>query len=375
MTGDPVSTEEPTLNIPVDASDDVGSQRLAAALAARDVPAIGQALRHDYVVVPITRGPAGDSQIAVFGAEGAGGQGTYELCLFSSAATFSAFVADSAAKEFSLQRGGSLAPFIEQNRATLTRVVFDPAGPHPVKADLDDVLAILEPQPTDDDVAWAAGTTEEPAEQPEGRVVALDLPLNKDWAVIDLVEREAMDKHVRALVKRQMRGLPSSPVLRAQLTRWLGSSARTAAAAGGRFMAFLLRRTEDAAVALNVTMYWHELGPQIGDQSHLQAIIARLRSRQGEGDELAGAESAAGPFVRHTHVKRGASEVGGEGTQVLILDYWLQFPDSRGLALLSFASPHLNLRESLQLLADNVVLSASWMVEPEARPETDSSSA
>jgi len=125
----------------------------------------------------------------------------------------------------------------------------------------------------------------------------------------------------------------------------------------------LVRRTEEAAVALNVTMYWHELGPEIGGRTHLQAIIERLRARQRPGDELVGAETEAGPFVRHTHLEKGAGEVGGEGIQLLVTDYWLLFPDRRGLALLSFSSPHVDLRESVQLLADNVVLRASWVME------------
>lgn len=364
------SPEEPTASIPVDAAPDVGSERLAAALAAQDVPAIGQALRHDYVVVPITRGPTGESQIAVFGGGDLDAPGSYELCLFSSAATFAAYEAPT--KEFALQQGASLAPFLEQYRETIGQVVFDPAGPHPMKASVEDVVAVLQPRVTDDDVAWTAGAgadagagtgaaEDEPA--PVGRAVALDLPLGRDWATIDLDEPATIDKQVASLVKRQLRSLPANRVLRAQLTRWLGTSARTAAGAGGRFMAFLVRRTDEAAVALNVTMYWHELGPEIGGRSHLQAIIERLRARQRTDDELSGAETEAGPFVRHTHVEKGASEVGGEGMSVLVTDYWLLFPDRRGLTLLSFTSPHLDLRESIQLLTDNAVLGASWVLE------------
>lgn len=354
--------EEPVPSIPVEAAPDVGSERLAAALAAQDVPAIGQALRHDYVVVPITRGPSGESQIAVFGGGDEDAPGTYELGLFSSAAAFAAYEAPT--KEFALQQGASLAPFLEQHRGTIGRVVFDPAGPHPIKASVDDVIAILQPRPTDDDVAWAASGGAEPEAAAAGRAVGLDVPLGEDWATIDLGDQKAMDKQVAALVKRQLRSVPANRVLRAQLTRWLGTSARTAAGAGGRFMAFLVRRTEQAAVALNVTMYWHELGPEIGGRSHLQTIIERLRARQRPGDELSGAETAAGPFVRHTHVREGAAEVGGEGMSILVTDYWLLFPDRRGVALLSFASPHLELREQIQLLTDNAVLGASWVMEP-----------
>ncbi len=83
------------------------------------------------------------------------------------------------------------------------------------------------------------------------------------------------------------------------------------------------------------------------------------------GDELFGTETPAGPFVRHTHRAQGATEVGGEGLELLVTDYWLLFPDRRGLVLLSFSSPHPELREPLQLLADNVVLGASWVMAPQ----------
>ncbi|GAA4287927.1 hypothetical protein [Georgenia daeguensis] len=381
-------TDEHT-SIPVEPAADVGSERLAAALAERDIPAVGQALRHDYVVVPVTRDPSGASQIAVYGAGEPGAPVRYDLYVFSSASTFAAFVGDAPAREFALQTGSSLGPFLEQHRDVIGRVVFDPAGPHAVQAAVEDVLAVLEPQVTDDDVAWVAGAPEtgggdggsgrataaagDAAAGRRGsagaagdRAVGLDLALSKDWAVIDLTDQATIERQAAQLVADQLKGLPPSPVLRAEMTRWLTSSGQVAAAGRGRFMAFFLRRNEEAAVALTVTMYWHELGPEIGGRSHLDAMTDRIRSRMAEGEELVGATSTAGPFVRHTRTTSGAKEVGGEGITLLVTDYWLLFPDRRGLCLLSFSSPHVELREQIQLLADNIVLAGSWVMESAA---------
>ncbi|MEE6272336.1 hypothetical protein [Georgenia wangjunii] len=351
--------------LPVDPSSDVGSERLAAALAARDVPAIGQALRHDYVVVPIVRGPGGETQVAVYGSGES--PGSYELCVFSSAATFAAFVADSPNREFALRTGTSLAPVLTEHRALLGRVVFDPAGPHPVQASVEDVLARLEPEITDDDVAWVAGTGPAPDEGPVAdRAVGLDLALPDDWFVLDVTDPGTVEKQAARLVRRQLRGVPASPALRNELTRWLTTAGTTASADGGRFLAFLLRRNADAALALTVTMFWHELGPEIGGRSHFDALSERLRSTRGADDELVTAETAAGPFVRHTRITQGAKEVGGGDISLLVTDYWLPFPDRRGLCHLSFTSPHVDLREPIQLLCDNVVLAGAWVMEPAA---------
>lgn len=79
-----------------------------------------------------------------------------------------------------------------------------------------------------------------------------------------------------------------------------------------------------------------------------------------------GSETPAGPFVRHAHVTRGAAEVGGEDLEMLVLDYWLAAPGGRGVVELSFSSPHLDARDAVTLLADNVVFATAWVVEDSA---------
>ena len=327
----------------VDRSTEVGSAALAAALKRQDVAAIGQSLRHDYVAVPQLRTETGDLQVRVFESEHPLGATPYELCLFSSTETLAAYLGDNGDREFALQRGRSFSPFLEQYRDLIERVVFDPAGPHPMMAVPGDVLWSLEPHPGDDDVAWVQsapggtlGEAELPLDAERSTVVGLDIALSREWFVIELTDAAARDDQVSILVRQQLATLGPAPVLRAELERWLRESCERATSAGGRFLAYLLQRNEIAALALNVAMYWHPLGPAIGDVSHLDRLAARLRSGLTGGSELVGAETLAGPFVRHSRVGTGAAELGASETPLLLVDYWLQFPDLRGLCLLSF---------------------------------------
>ena len=138
--------------IQVGADAEVGSPRLAAALAAGDADGIARALRLDVVIIPLLRGEAGDPRIRVFqSAEHEDGR--FRLALFSSVPALAAFLAGDEERGFDVRRGADLIPFLTQNRELLEGVVFDPAGPHAVGAPVDAVIAAL--QPRDDDlVEW-----------------------------------------------------------------------------------------------------------------------------------------------------------------------------------------------------------------------------
>lgn len=357
-------TDDTPEAIPSAPAVDVGSERLASALADQDPSAIGRALRQDFVVVPLMRGPEGEMQTRVVAADDPDGERRWELHLFSSSQTFAAWLGTNTdAGEFGLQRGAGLAPLLDAYLPLLRRVVFDAAGPHPVQASAEDVRASLEPQPGDDDVAWITQEPEHGLREGE-RVRGLDLFLGDDWAQIDLASPGAIDEDTRALVDAQLKDVPQSPVLRGQLTAWLRQSARTAAGAGGRFMAYLTRRTEDAAASVAVTVYWQELGaPPAG--GHLAALRARLEGSEGPPeDQVVEASTAAGPLLRRTHRGVGPAELALR--PVLIVDYWLQFPDGRGLCLVSFSTPHIEQAEAVQALTDAIVLAAAWDIAPRA---------
>lgn len=357
-------TDEHPSAIPSAAAADVGSARLAEALAAADPVAIGRALRLDFVVLPLMRGPQGETQTRVVAAADPDGERRWELHLFSSSQTFAAWVADNAdAREFALQRGAGLASLLDAYLPLLRRVVFDAAGPHPVQAAPEDVRASLEPQPGDDDVAWITQEPEFGLREGE-RVGGLDLFLGDDWAQIDLSSPASIDADVAALVDAQLKGVPQAPVLRGQLTAWLRQSARTAAGAGGRSMAYLTRRTADAAASVAVTVYWQELGPAPAG-GHLAAMGARLDAAKGPQDQLVAASTAAGPLLRLTTRRIGPAELGGR--PVGVVDYWLQFPDGHGLCLVSVSTPHVEQLDEVRKLADAIVLAAAWDLDP--RPD------
>ena len=353
--------------IPSAPAIDVGSERLAAALAAMDPVAIGRALRQDFVVVPLMRGPEGETQTRIIEAADPDGERRWELHLFSSSQTFAAWIGETTdAGEFALQRGSRLIPLLDAYGPILRRVLFDTAGPHPVQVSPEDVRASLDPQPGDDDVRWITEGPEHGLRRGE-RVRGLDLFLGDDWARIDLSSPASIDADTKALVDIQLRGVAPAPVLRGQLTAWLRHSARTADGAGGRSMAYLTRRTEDAAASVAVTTYWQPLGvPPTG--GHLASMGARLNAEKAPGDVLVEASTAAGPLLRLTHRRLGRPELAA--APVGVIDYWLEFPDGQGLCLVSFSTPHIDQLADVQRLADAIVLAAAWDLEP-ARETTE----
>ena len=125
---------------------DAASQALADAVLDADFDAVGRALRHDVVIVPLLL-TDGQPQLRV--AKTSAG---HVLPLFSSSeAARSAFGPEA---PFAVQFGTDLRPILERHRTLLASVLFDSAGPRPLRIGVDDLLAALKPQPDDDQVAW-----------------------------------------------------------------------------------------------------------------------------------------------------------------------------------------------------------------------------
>jgi hypothetical protein len=125
---------------------DAASQALADAVLDADLESLGRALRHDVVIVPLLLSD-GEPQLRV--AKTSAG---HVLPLFSSSeAARNAFGPDAA---FAVQFGTDLRPILERHRELLTSILFDSAGPRPLRIDVDGLLAALEPRPDDDQVAW-----------------------------------------------------------------------------------------------------------------------------------------------------------------------------------------------------------------------------
>jgi hypothetical protein len=363
---------------------DVGSVALAAALATADRAAVGQALRDDVVVVPIFDRGDGTPQVQAFPAP-EGSAKPYQLCLFSTTQTLGDFLGDAPDRAFSLRRRESLAPFITRHGEALEQVVIDPAGPSPMTLGVAETLALLDPEPPADDptglfdetgagisgeALHALGTVEEPG---GFRGIGIELNLPDHWAIIELDEPEQRERQIREIVKQQTAKLGDrSAPLRRDLRQKMIEVADKAEAAGGKVMAYLLLPGQEATLALNTTLYWHDLGPEEGSSSHLQRIQDRLGANLGPDDALTRTETLSGPFLRHIRLTHGSEEVGGQDVPLLLIDYWAEAPGKQSVARLAFSTPHVGIRDEMLRLTDKVLFSTEWILgQPSENTPTD----
>jgi hypothetical protein len=357
---------------------------LADSLVVGDRSGVGHALRDGPVVVPHVEREDGTPQVRVFPAP-EGSAAPYELCLFSSARSLALFLRDDPGREFSLRRRDSLAPFLRRHGAAIARVVIDPSGPHPMAFGVPELLAALDGEPARDDPTGlfdetGAGISIEglqamaTVDQPGGsRGIGIELNLPDHWAIIDLEDAETRERQIREIVKQQTRTLNDrSAPLRRDLRDELGDAAAKAAGAGGQVMAYLVLPGQQAALALNLTLYWHDLGPQAGDTPHLQRIHDRLAPGLGPDDALTRTETLSGPFLRHVRLTRGAEEVGGQEVPLLLIDYWAEAPGGQSVARLAFSTPHVEIRDAMLGLTDKVLFATEWIMSaPGADPAED----
>jgi len=367
------------------------STDLGAALATGDRAAVGRALREGPVIVPHLTRDDGTPQVRVFPAPD-GSTAPYEVGLFSSAASLAAFLGDDPGRDFSLRRRDSLAPFLRRHGAALDRVVVDPAGPAPMVFTAPELLAALETAPVADDPTGffddtGAGISPEgrdalaTSEKPGGsRGIGIELNLPTHWVILDLEDPEARDREIREVVKRQTASLGDRGAsLRRDLRDKMIDAAVKAASAGGQVMAYLVLEGTDAALALNLTLYWHDLGPETDGVPHLRRLQDRLGSRLGPDDALTRTETLSGPFLRHVRVGRGAEELGAQDVPLLLVDYWAEAPGRQSVARLAFSTPHVEIREQMLTLTDKVLFATEWLMslpgDPDAGTEADESAA
>lgn len=331
---------------------DAGSPELAAALAAGDREAVLNAVQLGWVVIPVLRSDTNAVQLRAFDGLDPQRPGL-ELPLFSSVATLNVFLAEDQQREFEFVRGSSLGETLA-NSESLIRVLFDPAGPHAMAADVDEIITALARAPRMEAASQGVRDSD--------RALDLDLPLGDDWLRIDLTATEEdLAAQVQTLVERQVAGLAVGAPLRIQLAQWLRRLARTATQGGGRETAFLVRRTDDAALALSVTRYWQRLGSPPKNSSHLDAVARRISTRHPEG-KLVAAQLPAGRLIRQVRVDVNPALTGADPIPVLSVDYWLDFPDHRGVCLVAFSSPHVDLEDNLLSLTDEIVASSTWLI-------------
>ena len=347
---------------------------LRAALASGDRAAVGRALREGPAIVPHLTRDDGTPQVRVFPAPD-GSTAPYEVCLFSSASALAAFLGDDPGRDFSLRRRDSLAPFLRRHGAALDRAVVDPAGPHTMVFAVPELLAALETAPVADDPTGffddtGAGISPEgrealaTAEEPGGsRGIGIELNLPDHWVLLDLEDPEARDREIRDVVKRQTAALGDRGAsLRRDLRDTMIDAAVKAASAGGQVMAYLVLPGTTAALALNLTLYWHDLGPETDGIPHLRRLQDRLGAHPGPDDALTRTETLSGSFLRHVRVARGAAELGAQDVPLLLVDYWAEAPGRQSVARLAFSTPHVEIRDQMLTLTDKVLFATEWLM-------------
>ncbi|PFG41742.1 hypothetical protein ATJ88_0384 [Isoptericola jiangsuensis] len=345
------------------------------------------------VVVPHLEREDGTPQVRVFDAA-PGSARPYELRLFTSPQALEAHLGDDPGRAYSLRRRDSLAPFLRRHGAVLERVVVDAGGPDAVQYLVTEVLAALDGEAPDGGTAdgTAGGrTTDDPTgfrddsgagisieglhamasvEEPGGsRGIGIELNLPDHWTLVELTDPVARTQQIRALVTRQGAALGDRGArLRRDLRERLTAVAEQAAGAGGQVMAFLTLPGERAALAVHLTLFWHDLGPQTAGRTHLDRIDDRLRPRLGPDDALTRTETLSGPFLRHVRLGRGDAETGGGDLPLLLVDYWAATPGGQAVARLAFSTPHVEIRDAILALTDRVLFATEWLM---SAPEHD----
>lgn len=351
--------------------DPVGSSRLAAALESGDAEAIGRALRMDVVVVPLIREPDGSTQVRVTSSA----DGRLDLVLFSSSAALAQFLEDAPSREFEVRRGATLVPFLEAHRASLARVVFDPAGPHPVAAPVDAVIDSLRPRPDDDEVRWITqgdDTTISAEAKAAASVAPHDAPTPVDapqtavdfrWAMPLLgwtrVVPDDLRRHPDRMTSQLAKAAKRLPrPARDGTAAWVASTAIAAARDEGlREVAATGEGRRDEGWVIVATRTWHPAVP--GSAQDFDATVARLAAGLHDGDQLVSSDDAfIAPTVRHTVTAADPSSPGG---WITVVDYLLAFPGGGGFCRARFATPQPDRRDDLVRVTAPIVAGGQWV--------------
>jgi hypothetical protein len=348
-------------DLPAAPLPELGSPELAVALASRDYPGVLEALAYGVAVVPVAH--------AADGLEARGHvaeDGGLDFHIFSSAATLEAFVGDDADRAFVIRAGAAIIDFVTTRADQLSRLVIDAAGPKPMPIRVADLVAMLS-VPADSEAGEAA-TGEAGAPELPDQIAGFDVPLDANWGVLDLTDATTRVDQIKQMVKEQTRSLSDQGAsLRQDMRGWLARTADQAASAGGRQFAFLLARTKQAAAAVTMVSYWHELGAGVGAESPIDRLGDYLVGSAEAADELVKLSVEGDQIIRHTRTRRGNSELGGKDISLLLIDYWIAVPQAgaSSLAQVSFSTPHVSAREAILALSDSLVLAGHWVAATE----------
>jgi hypothetical protein len=328
---------------------------LAQALAQADLSAVLEALASDVVLLPVVAGDElGSYDVRAFTAPSATAE--LDLLVFSSAETFDLFLGESPDRLFVLLQGAAVVEWALDNADLIEALVFDAAGPHPLRlavSTLNALVEVSEVEPEND--------IPEPVDLSGATVTGFDVPLPEHWGRIDLLDAEKKGQQIKRLVKQQLKSLgEQGATVRYETRAWLRSAADRAASQGGSQMAFLLAGGKYGAASLSMVVYYHDIGSPVGPQRHIDRIATQLAS-DGTG-KVAEIDMEDTRIIRHEHLGSGAPKLGAE-VELLLIDYWIDAPDERHLAHVSFSTPHVDAREAMIALMDNVVFSGHWVLD------------
>ena len=179
--------------------------------------------------------------------------------------------------------------------------------------------------------------------------------LPSTWWTVDLREAEARRRSVAALVEQQTGRADVHASLRADLRRHLEGVAEQAAAAGGVLMAVSLMVAGGLPVPATMTVYRLPVASDLAIEGMAQ--IEAVFREQGGHDALELAEGRMGPVLRRVSRRSGTEDLGASTVTMLLVDYWLEPGDGRGLVSFTFSSPLVEARDALLELFDAVVAS------------------
>ena len=366
QNGGTAAASDPHGALPVAALPDLGSQTLGTALVSRSLPNVLEALAFDVVGVPVLFTAAGEIATRVFCSAGEDEPG--DLCLFSSAFTLERFQNDKPDTYFLLQQGAAVVAYLGQQVDAIRDVVFDPAGPASLRIPAAVLASFLDPDPVTADEIIDQMPTEL---EPDTEVIRFDLNLNHQWGKIDLTDPAKWDHQIKVLVANQTRTLDDRAAgLRREMREWLSTVAEKAHTADGNQMAFLLARTKEAAAAISVVTYYHDLGQELPGHPHLDMVADYLLAKAGPEEEITRIDVAGDEMLRHARPGQGDPEIGGDAVPLWNIDYWLPAPDHIHMAHVSFSTPHVIAKDVITQLVDNVVLNGIWVIqETAAAPE------
>lgn len=177
-----------------------------------------------------------------------------------------------------------------------------------------------------------------------------------DWYRLPLVEDDALQRAVRAVVDRQFAGIDDQPLLRREAIEALLARGRGARANGGVDMYLAFGPVGGVPLALSLVISLLPVPP------HVRSLPALAEELSTPGSSAVVVELPFGRAVRRQRVQAvDASAIGAPADQEAVqVDYTLFGPDGTML-LLSFSSPLVTVADALAELFEAVAGTVRWM--------------